>query len=105
MCILLISKHHIGPSLWLWEHQSNGTTCPPNHDQDNARDKKIVIGEHINNLINMYIHNKNGPSSTPLLLSKGQGLEIGNWNGMQPLHKMYGLITYLTCTIYSYNKI
>jgi hypothetical protein len=24
---------------------------------------------------------------------------------MQPLHKIYGLITYLTFTIYSYNKI
>jgi hypothetical protein len=24
---------------------------------------------------------------------------------MQPLHKIYGLIAYLTCTIYSYNKI
>jgi hypothetical protein len=31
-----------------------------------------------------------------LFLSKGQGLEIGNWGGMQPLHKIYGLITYLT---------
>jgi hypothetical protein len=40
-----------------------------------------------------------------LFLSKGQGLEIGNWDGMQPLHKIYGLITYLTCAIYFYNKI
>jgi hypothetical protein len=29
-----------------------------------------------------------------LFLSKGHRFEIGNWNGMQPLHKMYGLITY-----------
>ncbi len=42
---------------------------------------------------------------TPLFFSKGQGLEIGNQDGMQPLHKIYGLITYLICTVYSYNKI
>jgi hypothetical protein len=36
---------------------------------------------------------------------KQQGLEIENWDGMQPLHKIYGLIKYLTFTIYSYNKI
>jgi hypothetical protein len=32
---------------------------------------------------------------------KGEGLEIGNWDGMQLLQKNYGLITYLTC-IYIY---
>jgi hypothetical protein len=40
-----------------------------------------------------------------LFLSKGQGLEIGNWNDMQPLHKIYGLITYLICKIYFDNKV
>jgi hypothetical protein len=47
----------------------------------------------------------NEPHPTPLFVWKGQGFEIGNWDGMQPLHTTYDLITYLTCTIYSYNKI
>jgi hypothetical protein len=31
-----------------------------------------------------------------LFLSKRQRLGIGNLDGTQPLHKIYGLITYLT---------
>jgi hypothetical protein len=67
--------------------------------------------EHINFAINekysknFWVHPQyNEPNPTPLFFLKRQGLEIGNWDGMQLLHKIYGLITYLTCRIYFYKN-
>jgi hypothetical protein len=52
-----------------------------------------------------YIHNIMNQTQLLCHFRKGKDFEIGNWDSMQPLHKIYGLITYLTCTIYSYDKI
>jgi hypothetical protein len=56
-------------------------------------------------IVPWYVHNKINQTQLLCHFHKGKDFEIGNWNNMQPLHKIYGLITYLTSAIYSYDKI
>jgi hypothetical protein len=42
----------------------------------NARDKLSITGEHINNLINMYIHNKMNQTQLLCSFQKGKDLKL-----------------------------
>jgi hypothetical protein len=42
----------------------------------NARDKLSIIGEHINNLINGYVHNKMGQTQFLCSFEKGKDLKL-----------------------------
>jgi len=60
---------------------------------------------NLGTIIPRHVHNKMNQNQLLCHFQKGKDFEIGNWNNMQPLHKIYGLITYLTYTIYSYDTI